>query len=130
MTYGGSVAIDFALTHPDIVASLILVAPDMGGYAPSEEIKEFGKAEGTLVESGDLEVATELNLRMWVDGPLRKPGQVDSLVRQKVHDMQYQAFTAIVPKNAEDIELDPPAAERLAELQIPTLVFVGDHDVP
>ena len=129
-SFGGSVAIDFALTHPDMVASLILVAPDMGGYAPSEEIKEFGKAEGALVESGDLEAATELNLRMWVDGPLRKPEQVDPLVRQKVHDMQYQAFTALVPENAEDIELDPPAAERLAELQIPTLVFVGDHDVP
>ena len=70
--------IDFALTHPD-----------MGGYAPSEEIKEFGKAEDALVESGDLEAATELNLRMWVDGPLRQPGQVDPLVRQKVHDMQY-----------------------------------------
>lgn len=129
-SFGGRIALDFALAHPEMIDSLILVAPDIGGYPPSEEIQRFGKEEEALLEKGDLEAATELNLRMWVDGPLRTPEQVNPLVRQKVYDMQYRAFTASIPEGVEEISLDPPAAERLAELHIPTLVFVGDHDVP
>ncbi len=129
-SFGGAVALDFALTYPEMVASLILVAPAMGGYPPSEDIQQFGREENALVASGDVEAATELNLRMWVDGPLRAPGQVDPLIRQKIHDMQYHAFTASIPEGAEDIELDPPAAERLAELHLPVLIFAGDLDVP
>lgn len=128
-SFGGAIGLDFALVHPEMVNSLLLVAPNVHGYPPSEEMRRFGKEEGALLERGDVEGATELNLRMWVDGPLRTPEQVDSLVRQRVHDMQYQAFAASVSDESEDVELDPPAAERLAELHMPTLVLVGDHDV-
>jgi 3-oxoadipate enol-lactonase len=129
-SFGGKIALDFALAHPAMIDSLLLVAPDIGGYPPSEEIRRFGEEEEAMLERGDVEGATELNLRMWVDGPLRTPEQVNSHVRQRVHDMQYQAFTASTPEGAEVIALDPPAAERLAELHIPTLVIVGDHDHP
>lgn len=129
-SFGGAVALDFALAHPAMVDSLILVAPAMGGYPPSEEIQLFGKEEKAMLERGDVEGATELNLRMWVDGPLRTPEQVNPLVRQRVHDMQYQAFMAVIPEGIEEIALDPPAVERLAELHIPTFILVGDHDVP
>jgi pimeloyl-ACP methyl ester carboxylesterase len=129
-SFGGKIALDFALAHPAMIDSLILVAPDIGGYPPSEEIQRFGQEEAILLERGDREGATELNLRMWVDGPLRTPEQVNPLVRQRVHDMQYQAFTAAIPEGVEEIALDPPAVERLAELHRPTLVLVGDRDVP
>jgi len=129
-SFGGKVALDFALAHPTMIDSLILVAPDVGGHPPSEDIRRFSEEEEALLECGDLEGATELNLRMWVDGPLRTPEQVNPLVRQRVHDMQYHAFTASIPEGVEEIALDPPAALRLAELHVPTLVLVGDHDVP
>lgn len=129
-SFGGKIALDFALAHPTMIDSLTLVAPDIGGYPPSEEIRQFGEEEEALLERGDLEGATELNLRMWVDGPLRTPEQVDPLVRQKVYDMQYHAFTTPTPEGAEVIALDPPAVERLAEIRVPTLVLVGDLDLP
>jgi 3-oxoadipate enol-lactonase len=129
-SFGGKVALDFALAHPKMIDSLLLVAPDISGYPPSEEIRRFGEEEEALLERGDVEGATELNLRMWVDGPLRTPDQVDPLVRRRVHDMQYHAFTIPTPEGAEVIALDPPAAQRLAELHMPTLILVGDCDVP
>jgi 3-oxoadipate enol-lactonase len=129
-SFGGKIALDFALAHPAMIGSLILVAPGIGGYPPSEEIRRFGDEEEAMLERGDLEGATELNLRMWVDGPLRPPEQVNQLVRQRVHDMQYHAFTASIPEGVDEIALDPPAIERLSELHVPTLVLVGDHDLP
>jgi len=129
-SFGGKIALDFALAHPAMIDSLLLVAPDIGGYPPSEDIRRFGEEEEIMLERGDLEGATELNLRMWVDGPLRTPEQVNPLVRRSVHDIQYHAFTAPIPEGVEVIALDPPAARRLAELHIPTLVLVGDHDQP
>ncbi|MDQ6661367.1 MAG: alpha/beta hydrolase, partial [Chloroflexota bacterium] len=86
--------------------------------------------ENKLFERGDLEAATELNLRMWVDGPKRTPDQVAPTVRQRVYEMQYHAFTVPIPDEAEEISLEPPANTRLAEIRVPTLLIVGDYDIP
>ena len=68
-SFGARVAIDFALSYPDSVKGLVLLAPALGGFRLSEEVKRFGAQEGELLEAGKLTEATELNLRMWVDGP-------------------------------------------------------------
>ncbi len=81
------------------------------------------------MELGDLEAASELNVRMWVDGPHRGPEQVDPSVRDRVRMMQHHAFTVPEPDGAELIRLDPPAIGRLGEVKARTLVVVGDLDV-
>lgn len=50
-------------------------------------------------------------------------------VRERVRVMQHHAFTVPIPANAEELSLTPPAITRLSELQVPTLVIVGDHDI-
>lgn len=129
-SFGGKIAIDLALTNPDSVASLTLVAPSLGGLKPAEEVVHFSQQEDALLEKGDLAGATELNMRMWVDGPKRSPEEVDPTVRQHVYDMQYQAIGVEQPEEAEEIKLDPPACERLSEITAPTLAIVGDLDLP
>ena len=129
-SFGGKIALDFTLAHPEMVASLVLVAPLVGGEEPSELVRRFSEEEEALLERGDLEAATELNLRTWVDGPKRAPGQVDPTVRQRVHDMQYHAFTIPMPEGVEELALQPPAITRLKELRVPTLIIVGDSDIP
>ncbi len=130
ISFGGKIALDFALAHPEMVTALVLVAPGVGGMQPSERLLRFGEEEDEFLSRGDLEGATELNLRMWVDGPRRSPDQVNPQVRQRVHDMQYHAFTIPAPSSVEEIALQPPAISRLAEIRVPTLIIVGDHDLP
>lgn len=130
ISFGSEIALDFTLTHPEMVASLVIVAPSVGGTRSSEQVQRFIEAEDAALERGDLEAATELNLRLWVDGPERTPEQVNPLVRKRVHDMQYHAFTVPVPDGIEDLSLRPPAIARLSEIQVPTLVLVGDYDLP
>ena len=44
--------------------------------------------------------------------------------------MQYHAFTVPIPAAAEELELQPPAMNRLEEVSVPALVMVGDYDIP
>lgn len=129
VSFGSKVALDFALTHPEMVRSLVLAAPTVGGTQPSEDVQRFNEEEEALLEREDLEAASDLNVRFWVDGPKRTPEQVNPTVRQRVYDMQYHAFTVPIPEEAEEIDLQPPAITRLAELHVPTLIVVGDLDV-
>ena len=134
-SFGGRVAIDLALSHPQRVAALVLAAPGLAGWDWSPETRAFGAEEDELLERGDVEGAVELNVRTWVDGRGRGRGDVDPAVRALVADMQRRAFELLLPAYAaepqpEERMLDPPAATRLGELTAPTLVVVGDLDMP
>lgn len=130
VSYGSEIALDFTLSHPDMVASLVMVAPGASGIEPSERIRQFIRDENALLEQGDVAGATELNMRLWVDGIHRSPEQVNPAVRQRVYDMQYHAFTIPTPEGIEEEELQPPAITRLSEVRAPALVIVGDLDLP
>ena len=129
---GGGVALDFALTYPERVASLVLVAAALGGSQPSEALRERWRAINEARERDGLDAANELELRLWVDGTGRTPEEVDPTVRERVREMN-RAVLAREPENeagGEPQRLDPPAIERLHEIAAPTLVLVGDRDVP
>jgi 3-oxoadipate enol-lactonase len=131
ISVGGRVALDFTLAYPEKVTALVLGAPDVSGrQSLSVDIQRFAKEEEALLEQGDLVGATELNLRMWVDGPRRTPDQVDPTVRQHIYEMQYHAFTVPIPDEAEALPLEPPAIARLAEIHVPTLLIIGEYAIP
>jgi 3-oxoadipate enol-lactonase len=65
---------------------------------------------------------------MWVDGPDREPHEVDPEMRERVREMNAALFVRD-DVDGEEIPLDPPAAERLAEISAPTLIVYGDKDV-
>jgi 3-oxoadipate enol-lactonase len=131
VSYGAGVALEVALTRPDPVASLLLVAP--GGSLLAEltpDLRAFFEAEGAALDRGDLDAAVEANLRTWVDGPSRAPGAVAPEVRALVAQMQRRAFELTADwDDVEERELEPPALERLGELRVPTLVLLGALDL-
>jgi pimeloyl-ACP methyl ester carboxylesterase len=130
-SFGGLVALDFALAYPEMVTSLVLVAPSVNGREEtSTDILHFAEEEEALLERGDLAGAAELNVNTWVVGLRRTPDQVDPIVRQRIYDMQYHAFTVPIPDEAEKLSLEPPAITRLSEIQIPTLLIIGEYDIP
>ncbi len=130
ISFGGKVAIDFALAYPQRVLALVLAAPTIGGSEPSERVIEFWEQEELAIARGDLDTAVELNLRLWVDGPHRQPGEVNARVRQTVGQMQRDIFQMEIPEDVEVVRLEPAANGRLAEIAAPTLVLVGALDLP
>lgn len=130
-SYGAGVAVELALTAPDLVASLVLSAP--GGSLIAEatdQLRTFFGAERSALAAGDLDAAVEANLVTWVDGPSRGPLEVDAAVRGAVRVMQRRAFEVTADwDDLDEAELDPPALERLTEVRVPTTVLVGGLDV-
>ena len=129
-SFGANIALDAALAHAGLVQRLVLVSPGLGGGAGSEEMRRFDEEEEAALERGDLDRATELNLRMWVDGPSRDPGDVDPLVRERVRIMQLDALRVEMPSGVERVRVDPPASDRLGDVRVPTLAIAGELDVP
>jgi 3-oxoadipate enol-lactonase len=132
VSYGGRVALDAAFVAPDRVTALVLAAPGLRDQESSQLVGEFGAEEERLLDADDVDGATELNVRLWVDGPNRGADAVAEDVRSRVRQMQRRAFDvqiaayeATPPPGPED-----PLDVRLGEIAAPALVIVGDKDVP
>ena len=130
LSMGGYVAIDFALKYPQQVKALVLAAPGLSGYDFND--KYMAKMDSQLysaMQQGDMKMFVEYFQQAWTDGPHRTPAEVDSSVREKVRQMAYETVMNWNPESKE-ATLDPPAAGRLTEIQVPTLTVVGDLDMP
>jgi 3-oxoadipate enol-lactonase len=132
VSMGGRVALEVALAEPARVTGLVAVGSGLPGHDWSAAAREFFEAEDAVIERGDLDAAAELNVRFWVDGPRRSPQQVDASVRDRVRQMQKRAFELQLDtwEQAEELPLAPNLADRLAEIEQPTLVLVGADDQP
>ena len=130
---GGELVLDFALERPEQVAALVLESAVPSGFvlqgAPPPDLLEMFAA----LDRGDLEHAAELQGRIWIDGPFRAPSQVDPGIREYALRMARIAIanrTMLQIDSAPAKPLDPPAAQRLAMVQAPTLVIAGALDHP
>jgi pimeloyl-ACP methyl ester carboxylesterase len=129
VSMGAGVALDLTLAHPEIVDRLVLIGAGIGGWDYAEDMDEFDAEETAALERGDLDEASWINVRFWVDGHGRPGGEADPSVRQRVFEMQKLAF-----------EMDNDAAEggwlvsdrhlQLGQVGAPTLVAVGEYDRP
>jgi pimeloyl-ACP methyl ester carboxylesterase len=129
---GGGIAIEAALTVPERVAGLVLIAPAVKG-APEYPLTAAEESFEPLAEAaeaaGDVAELVRIDTWLWLDGPNVAEGRVTGPVRELMIEMD----SAIVAN-----ELGGgPAAEsggtevwtRLGELTMPVTVACGDLDV-
>ena len=128
---GAGIAVEAALAQPQAIASLVLAAPGGALYGgATDDLRPIWHDEVEALDRGDLDAAVEVNLRAWVDGPVRAVDAVDPQIRAFVGRMQRDAFELPEwdPDAAPETELEPPAHARLAEIGCPTLIVVGEED--
>ncbi|MHB8590112.1 MAG: alpha/beta fold hydrolase [Candidatus Dormibacteraceae bacterium] len=125
---GGGIIIDFALEHPDRISKLVLVGSSIGGFTFRPEHAHVFAEAATARQAGDLAALNEAMLHLFLDGPDRPRGYVSEPLRTLFLDMNAIAVRA-------DFDKATPAQNvlalrRLHEITAPTLVVVGDKDVP
>jgi 3-oxoadipate enol-lactonase len=129
---GGTIALDLALEHPELVDALVLVAGGASGFEaqlpvgvtppPWDEMER-------LYDAKDWEPLAELETQVWVDGWGEASTRIDPELRRRVHGWILDNYRA-AKEEGEPQPLDPPAAGRLTEVEAPTLVIIGTADEP
>jgi 3-oxoadipate enol-lactonase len=131
---GGSTAIDFAVVYPEMVVALVVVAPGLSGFEPRDKaaldaMLEADQREEAAVARGDLDAATQLSMSTWLAGDGRSLESMHPELRRRVARMTRDALDSSSQLRRTP-QLQPGAATQLGNLQHPTLVLVGDHEVP
>jgi len=122
-SHGGEISINFTLDHPEIVEQLVLVGAVVGGMSFTKHFLDRGSALGKPLEKGDIAGAIAAAAK---DKYLTAPGS----------DAARKRMAEILSANPQDLthsdrELPvKPALPRLSEIHIPTLLLVGDADIP
>jgi pimeloyl-ACP methyl ester carboxylesterase len=127
LSLGGRIAIDMALEEPDRVEAIVAVSSGLSGYTfESAYLIEHRDAMIQAWRAGEFDAVVEHFQRCWTDGPHRAPEDVDPEVREKVRAMARNGLEHAM----EGRMIDPPAIDRLVELQLPMLVILGELDMP
>jgi pimeloyl-ACP methyl ester carboxylesterase len=127
LSLGGRIAIDLALEDPDRVEAIVAVSSGLSGYRfESESYLQHRDAMIQAWRAGEFDAVVEAFQRSWTDGPHREPSEVDPEVREKIRDMARNGLEHAM----EGRLIDPPAIDRLDELDVPMLLVVGELDMP
>ena len=126
MSAGGRLAIDFALAYPDRVSGLVLVGAVLSGYTYSEHFYTRG---GRLDLSDYAD--TQKMSAYWVEDDPYEIAAGNEAARARARDL-----LAANPQNfgRQKFTLarqpDRPALGNLHEIAVPTLLVIGEHDIP
>ncbi|MFY1696237.1 alpha/beta fold hydrolase [Solwaraspora sp. WMMA2101] len=130
-SFGGAVALDATLAHPDRVTGLALFGSALGGHDWSDATETLWDDLVGQVDPEDLDAMADAEVRFWVVGPHRQPADVDPTLLSLAREMDRRALAAEAALgDVTQHELDPPAARRLGEIGVPVLVAAGALDVP
>ena len=122
-SHGGELSIDFTLQYPELVRQLVLVGPVLNGFPYSDFFYDRGIANSKPFEKGDVPAGI-LN---W---------SKDKYLLSPAHDAARKKLLEILTASPQDlthpdfIRPDRPAFPHLSDIRVPTLILLGDSDIP
>ncbi len=127
-----SIALNFTVTHPERVTSLIEVA---GGGVGEPSLSEAEMAAGDAMEKASEEALeakdwrrlSELETAFWGDGPGQPEGRLNAAIRDQLYDWISATYSAEKEEGIPQ-QLDPPADDRVDQVTMPLLVVIGSID--
>jgi pimeloyl-ACP methyl ester carboxylesterase len=122
---GGLLAMEFAVAHPEMVSSLVLVGPIVSGFGFSEH---FLKRGDRGIPSRNAPVEEEIRYWCerdpWILAPASKAARerMKSLLSTNPQNISGAAGFSRPP--------GPPVRDSLSEIKVPTLIIAGESDMP
>lgn len=126
LSFGGRIAIHFTLTHPELVRRLILVDTGLNGYQFSPE----WQAQWTQIQAEGATRGPQAANALWLRHPLFAPAREQPAVARRLAQMigDYSGWHWVHPDPVR--WTDPPDSYRLEQIHVPTLIVMGERDLP
>ena len=130
LSMGGSLALHFGLTHPQMCRSLIVAAAGSGSVN-SEAWKEEAEANAKRFETEGMKMVAD----DYATGPARIQFQhKDPMGWQEFRDALAEHSSIGAANTFRGVQINRPSIfdlkERMNKLTVPTLIFIGDEDEP
>ncbi len=123
LSMGARAVVNFALMYPQKTMAIVLVDGAIDGFA----FKDFNLAH---IYSVGRERGAGVANRMWLDHPIFEPARKNPRVFQKLIE-QVMSYSGWHWANKNPIRiLTPPAIEQLGNISLPTLILIGQLDIP
>ncbi|HEY9421174.1 MAG TPA: alpha/beta fold hydrolase, partial [Thermoanaerobaculia bacterium] len=124
-SYGGSLAVDFALAHPDRVKSLVLVGPVLSGFPYSTHFTRRNLRNIAPRFQGDLQKTVEA----WASDRYITDAS-NAAARERVRELLTKDPASLKAGRINPTPPERPATGRLSEIRKPTLIVLGASDIP
>jgi 3-oxoadipate enol-lactonase len=121
---GTALATDFAIAHPDRVQALFLIGPVVHGMRSSDYFLLRGNAANAPLAKDDVRAAAE----NWSKDPFQVSGDRPQ-ARKKIFDTLIANPQNFKVPGQFEMRPSPPTVTRLAQVQAPTLLIVGEGDI-
>ncbi len=126
LSLGGMIALQHGLLYPNAVLSLVLVDSALDGFDWSER----WDASLEAIKKRAVEAGASAGNQMWLEHELFAPARERPNCRARLTQIvsESSGWTWVNRSPARGIR--PPSGERLSEIHVPTLVIVGERDLP
>jgi 3-oxoadipate enol-lactonase len=123
-SYGGLVSVHCALDRPDLVSALVLVGPIVSGLDSTEHLFTRGGLWSGDRAAPDAQIAYWSEVDPWFVAAQNTAARkrLAELLAANLHNLEYDDALELSPH--------PAALPRLGEIAAPTLIIVGEHDIP
>ncbi len=129
---GGRAVLEIAVSIPGRIAGLIVIGTGTPGWEPPDGWYMPPEYEGSeeIFKAGEWRKAAEIDARVWGVGVGRTWEQTNQEFLQRLIEMDLKPVTTEYERNDHMSWMEPPIAGRLDEIRVPTVVVVGEHDLP
>ncbi|MEO6827970.1 MAG: alpha/beta hydrolase [Microbacteriaceae bacterium] len=128
---GGKICIDLALAHPDRVAGVVTVGSGPSGFPEvglTEEEDALLDELDAAFDAEDWPTLADHEVRLWAIGASRDDKLLDPEFVATAHALN-RVNIQHADEHPSPIPLEPPAYERVTDIEVPMLATVGEFDL-
>ena len=128
MSMGGRLAVDFALRYPEKVTSLVLIGAVVGGLPYTSHMTDRGGRQPQFDTTDPVKYLAQARLYYVTEDPYtiysENAAAKEKAKRLVLDNPRHPGVSRNEPQET------VPACKRLGEIKVPTLILVGEFDIP